>query len=176
MTKPKKIYILGTVGSGKSTLAKELAKKLKIKHYDLDDIFWVRKFNKKRKEKDRQKKFKHLCDKKEWIIEGVYSTSIDYGIKKANLVVLLKISKKTLLWRITKRSFKREKQKKLGKLGYKQGFKNYLGLLKATKNYYKKDFDRGYIKHRELTEKYSSKFIEIKNNRDLKNLLKKHKK
>ncbi len=59
----KRIFILGNMGSGKSTLAKKISKKLNISHYDLDDIFWSRKFNKKRNYKLRDKKFRELCDK-----------------------------------------------------------------------------------------------------------------
>jgi len=47
---PQKIFVLGTIGSGKSTFSKKLSLILKIKHYDLDDIFWTNKFNKKRSE------------------------------------------------------------------------------------------------------------------------------
>jgi adenylate kinase family enzyme len=165
----KRIFILGTVGSGKSTFAKKLSKILKIKHYDLDDVFWSRKFNKKRSEVNRDKEFKELCDKKEWIIEGVYSTWIDYGIKKSNLVVLLKIPKISLSWRITKRSLKREKQKKLGKKRYKQNFKDYLGLLKAVNNYYKKKFARGYYKHKELIDNHKVDFVVLKTNKQINN-------
>src|SRR4030043_112832 len=81
------------------------------------------------------KKFRELCDKNKWIIEGAYATWIEYGIKKADLVVLLEISRKSLLWRITKRSIKREKQKNLGKERYQQSFKDYIQLIKATLKY-----------------------------------------
>ncbi len=167
--KPKRIFIIGTIGSGKSTLAKKLSSILKIKHYDLDDVFWTNKFNKKRSEKARDTKFKNLCNKKEWIIEGVYSTWIEYGIKKADLVVLLKIPKTSLFWRITKRSLKREKQKQLGKKRYNQNFKDYIGLLKAMNRYYNKNFDRGYYKHKELIDKNKVKFVILKTNKDIDN-------
>jgi adenylate kinase family enzyme len=167
MKHPKKIFILGTIGSGKSTLAKQVSEKLKIKHYDLDDVFWTRKFNEKRREKDRDKKFRKLCDKRKWIIEGVYSTWIEYGIKKAEMVLLLKIPKRSLWWRITKRTLKKEKSKRFGEKRYKENFKDYLGLLKAANKYYKKKFTRGYYRHKELIDKHKVEFIILKNNKQV---------
>ena len=58
-----RIYIIGTVASGKSFLAGKLSKILKIKHYDLDDIFWGSKFDEKREEKERNRLFRNLCKK-----------------------------------------------------------------------------------------------------------------
>jgi len=170
--KLKKIFILGNIGSGKSTLAKRLCSILKIKHYDLDNLFWTNKFNKKRSEKVRDEKFKELCNKKEWIIEGVYSTWIEYGIKKADLVVLLKISKKDLLWRITKRSIKKEEEKKLEIERYTQNFSDYLQLIKATLKYYVRKDGRGYLKHKELIEKNKVDFIILKTSKEINNFLK----
>jgi len=43
-----KIFILGSSGSGKTFLANLLSKKLNIPSYDLDDIFWYKKYTKKR--------------------------------------------------------------------------------------------------------------------------------
>ncbi|MBS3144559.1 AAA family ATPase, partial [Candidatus Woesearchaeota archaeon] len=40
----KRIYILGCSGSGKTSVAQELARKLHIQHYDLDDLFWKKKY------------------------------------------------------------------------------------------------------------------------------------
>jgi len=171
MKTPNKIFILGTMGSGKSTLAKELSKKLKIKSYDLDDIFWTKKFNRKRSEKMRNKMFKGLCNKDEWIIEGAYSTWIKYGIKKSDVVVLFKIPVKSLLWRITKRSIKREKQKNLGKERYQQNFKDYIDLIKATLKYYKRKDGKGFHQHKELIGKHKVNFVILKNNREVNKFL-----
>ena len=40
--KINRFYIIGPEGSGKSTLARIISKKLKIEHYDLDDLVWSR--------------------------------------------------------------------------------------------------------------------------------------
>ncbi len=168
----KRIFILGTVGSGKSTLARNLSGKLKIKHYDLDDIFWTSKFNKKRSEKERAKSLSNLIKKDEWIIEGVYADWIEQGIKRSNFVILLKIPSHTLFYRITKRTIKREKSKLKGEARYKENFKDYLNLIKAAFRYNRDTNPKhGYSKHKELIDRHKVGYIIIRNNQELKELL-----
>jgi adenylate kinase family enzyme len=69
----KRIFILGTTGTGKTHLAYLLSKKLKIKKYSLDDVYWKRKYDIKRTEKERDKELKKITKNKRWIIEGIYS-------------------------------------------------------------------------------------------------------
>jgi adenylate kinase family enzyme len=167
----KRIFVLGTVGSGKSTLAKKLSEILEIKSYDLDDIFWSNKFNKKRNEKLRDKKFLQIINKKSWIIEGVYGDWIESGIKKSDLVIILKIPFIKLGYRITKRTLLREKSKLKGNNVYKDNIKDYFNLLKAAKNYYKKSHKRGYFKHKELIDKHKINFIELKSTKEINKFL-----
>jgi len=169
--KINKVYILGTVASGKTTLAKELSKKLKIKHYDLDNIYWL-KFGKKRDEKERDKLFRKLCNKDKWILEGAYYSWIDYGIKKADLVILLKLPRAVLLWRVTKRVLKKEKSKLMGEDRYKENFADYYKYLRAIIHYYDKKYTKGYYKHKELIDKYKVDFISLKNNKQIKKFMK----
>ncbi|MBU4501999.1 MAG: AAA family ATPase [Nanoarchaeota archaeon] len=169
----ERIYVLGTCGSGKSYLARELSEILGIKHYDLDDIFWERKFGKKRDKKERLKLFRKLCNKKKWIVEGAYSVWIDYGIKKSDLVIVLDTKIPVSLWRIIKRTIKREKSKKLGKDRYNESWQDLIGLIKAVLKYKKKKgYGRGYHKQREIIKKHNAEFIHIKNKRQLKCFLK----
>lgn len=170
--RPKRIFILGTVGSGKSTLARKLSEKLKIKHYDLDDIFWTSKFNKKRSGKERARRLSNLIKKDRWIVEGVYADWIEKGIKRSNLVILLKVPFNVLFYRITKRTINKEKSKLKGEARYKENFKDYLGLVKAAFRY---NIDinpkHGYSKHKELVGKHKVSFVVIRNNRELNKLL-----
>jgi adenylate kinase family enzyme len=157
----KKIFILGTVGSGKSTLANQLSEKLRINHYDLDDVFWENKFNKKRSEQEREKEFNKIINKDSWIIEGVYTAWIEEGIKKSDLVILLKVPLSTLASRITKRSIKNKGE----------SFKGYAGMLKAARNYYKKTHKRGYFKHKELVGKHNINFIMLRKGKEIKEFI-----
>lgn len=169
----ERIYIVGTVASGKSFLAKKLSSILKIKHYDLDDIFWGSKFDEKREEKERDRLFKNLCRKKKWIIEGAYSTWIDYGIKKSDMVILLDTRIHVVLWRVIMRTIKREKSRQKGSSRYQENWGDLIGLIKAVLKYKKKGgYDRGYYKHKEVIEKHKVNFIHIKNKKQMNKFLK----
>jgi adenylate kinase family enzyme len=60
----KKIYIIGISGSGKTYLSEKISEKLNIKKIDLDDIYFLEKYNKKRGLKECEdilaKKIKNL--------------------------------------------------------------------------------------------------------------------
>lgn len=168
---PNRIYIIGTVGSGKTSLANKLSNILKIKHYDLDNIFWKKQYNIKRDNQEREKLFNDLCNKKKWIIEGVYSSWIEEGIKKSDLIILLDIPLHTLFWRVTKRTITREKSKKFGKDKYKESLSGYLGLLKAIIRYKNKKHLTGYYKHKELIDKHKVNFVVLKNKKEVEEFL-----
>jgi len=68
--KPKKIYVLGHSRAGSTYLAEKLSKETKIKHYDLDDIRFIKKFTKSRTPAQRKKLVDNLLKKKEWILDG----------------------------------------------------------------------------------------------------------
>ena len=65
---PKRIYIIGSTGSGKTYLARKLSLLFGIKSYDLDDIYWIKKYYKKRDENVKQRMLERIYQKKEWII------------------------------------------------------------------------------------------------------------
>lgn len=166
-----RIYIIGTVGSGKSYLAKKLSEILNIKHYDLDDIFWAEKYNEKRNEKERNQLFRKLCNKKRWIIEGVYASWIEEGIKKSDEVILMDTPLHKLVWRLTKRQINREKSKKKGTKRYKESFIGCIGLIKKAIKYKNKNYPRGYYKHKELIGKHKIDFVCLKNKKQANDFL-----
>ncbi len=161
-----RIYILGTVGSGKSSLAKRLSAILGIKAYDLDDIYWKKGYGIKRGEAERTRRFTRLCNRKKWIIEGVYSAWIEEGIKRSDMVVLLDIPLHSLIWRITKRYLLREKSRKMGQQRYKGSFSDYVGLLRAVARYRKKSNKKGLYRHKEIIGKHKVDFICIRSKKE----------
>jgi len=166
----KRIFILGTVGSGKTSLARELSRKLNIEHYDLDDIFWTKKFNKKRNEKQRDKLLKNIICKKKWIIEGVYTDWIDEGIKKGDVIIILDIPFRSLFYRITKRTLKKEKSKQKGQEKYKENWRDFLGLIKAAKRY--KINSGAYYKHKKIIDKHKVNFVILRSKKQINKFLK----
>lgn len=157
-----RIYILGTVGSGKSSLTKKISSVLGIKAYDLDNIYWKKGYGIKRGEAERTRRFTRLCNRKKWIIEGVYSAWIETGIKKSDIVVLLDIPLHSLIWRITKRYLSKEKSRKMGEKRYKESFSDYVGLLRTVARYRKKSNKKGLYRHKEIIEKHNVNFVCIR--------------
>ncbi len=161
----KRIYILGPSGSGKSTIAKELSKELKIPNYDLDDIFWIKKPIKKRKESLFRPRLKKLIVKKKWIIEGVFHSWVKDAIKKSDLIILVDLSSKTLSWRLFKRYFKRKFSKiEVG------SFKDTIKLVKYSRLYGKKKSNL-YQYHQELIKGIKKPVITIQNKKQLNKFL-----
>lgn len=163
--KLNKIFIIGGPGSGKTYLAKKLSEKLKIKHYDLDNIFWKRKYDIKRDEKEKIRLINKILKTKKGIIEGVYTSEwIRKLYKKTDLVILLDIKLPRLIFRILKRLFKDKENKR--------NLKGTLGLIKFAKRYRSKKFDKGHQKHLELINKHKPNIIILKNKRQIKGFIK----
>ncbi len=153
----KRIHILGISGSGKSYLAKKLSSLLKINSFDLDDIFWLKKYTKKRAINSRKKKLKRLTSKRKWIIEGVYSTWVDDSISKADLVILLESSPNILSWRIFKRYILRGKNR--------ESLKDMYKLIKFARSYRKKEGH--YYKYKSLLNKNKVSYIYLRGKKDI---------
>jgi len=168
--KIRKIHIVGIYATGKSTLARKLARKLKIKAYELEDIKYIRKYDKVRSVKDRLKIVKQISRGKQWITEGPW---LDYAkdlYKEADLVIFLQLPKKTLYKRILIRHFKR----KFHRYKYKEhNLKSMLKHMKIVNQYF---HDPKYFltlkSHKDYMKKHAKKVITIKNNKDVRKLLK----
>ena len=118
MKKPNKVYILGTSGSGKSFLGRMLSKQLGITHYDKDDIYFLRKFDKKRSKAGMIKKVKELVKKRKWIFDGNGGISNKDLMKDADLVIWLQTSFRVRSYRILKRYLTRTGEHKEETLKY----------------------------------------------------------
>jgi adenylate kinase family enzyme len=164
--KYSKIYILGTSGSGKSTLANQISKILKIKTYDLDDIFWYKKYTKKRNIEKRREKLKQLIKgKRKWIIEGIYTDWSEEAIKKADLIIWISTPKHILSWRIFKRYLKRKGEKD-------ETLKDCINLIKYARGYKKHQSSSGYESHKKTIKNHKKEVVILKNNRQIKKFLK----
>jgi len=159
-----KIYIIGPEGSGKSTLAEILSKKLKIKHYDLDDVVWSHRYDIKRSHEARLKRMSSLIKRKKWIIEGIFGGWTEPIFKNADLVVMLNLDYHLIAKNLI-RNFLFGKSKGMEK--HKTKLSNLIKLLIHVKKYRTRDHPKSYSGHMELIKKYRVKLIEIKNNREL---------
>ena len=135
--KHRKIHIIGAPCSGKSFLAKKLAKKLKITHYNLNDIFWKpNSYSIKEDESIRNKNLKKIIKKEKWITEGVFLGWIGPCLKNADLIIFLKVNTLLRLWRAIRRYILRS----LGieKTNKHEGLKQFYKFLKYVLRYPKR--------------------------------------
>lgn len=100
----KKIAIIGNAGSGKSTLALQLSKITHLSVYHLDQYFWGPNWTHPDYEA-YSVIHSDLCDKDEWIIDGMNLRLLEYRVFCADMVIFLDIPRYVCFWRIFKRLF-----------------------------------------------------------------------
>lgn len=87
-----RIHIIGGSGSGKSCIAALLSDKLRIPHYDLDDIFWDHQSNEygvKAPEDERDRRLREIISFDSWIVEGVFRSWVEPSFAAADKFVVL---------------------------------------------------------------------------------------
>lgn len=160
----KKIYIIGPVASGKTTLARKLSKKLNIKMYELDKIVWDDARGVKRSDEEIALLFANILNKKSWIIEDVGRNKFREGIKVADIVYYINLSKICLYKRVILRWIKQ--MLKIEDSNYKQSLKT----LKDNLRWVNDD-----IKNKEVKINYckeNAKLFKILSKEDIKRLTK----
>jgi adenylate kinase family enzyme len=157
--KISRIHIIGDPASGKTYLAKLLSKKLKIKHYDLDDITH-RKDGSKRDKEERRKLLHKVCVEKRWIIEGAYTHSwISEALKKSNVIIWLDLP----IGLTALRLIKRESGRRL--LGRIENRGDFLTLFKYLLHY------KTHLEDARTLKPLAKKIIRIKTGAELKQLI-----
>jgi len=147
-----KIHIIGGPGSGKSYASKKLSDLLKIKYFDLDDLYYDNKaksYGQMTPEKIRGKKLKDILKEESWIIEGVYFYWLSSSFSDADHIIILTPNAFVRNFRIIKRFVKR----KLGLIKTKhESIRDFANLLRWSNQYEKddlvrlKEFIRGFDK------------------------------
>ena len=164
-----KIFIIGISGSGKTHLANKLSEKLKIKHFDLDDLYWEIKYSKKRDKQEIVKILNSILENEsDWVFEGIYNIWTENIRDKADLIIWLDLPKNLMTWRILKRWLKRRKESR-------ESLKEVLSLIKYQRSYkkYKEKFDGSfYESHKEFLKDFKNLII-VKNKKDLEKVYKK---
>jgi len=94
--------IIGCGGAGKSTLAQQLGKKLGIKVYHLDSLFWKPGWVPTDREEFIQMQ-KEMMNEDEWIIDGNYGGTMDLRLEQADTIIFLHYSTIRCLYGIVKR-------------------------------------------------------------------------
>ncbi len=156
LAKASRIYILGGPASGKTHLAKLLSEKLKIKHYDLDDITYEVKYSKRRNRDERKNILEKICANKSWIIEGSYAREwVRAAFSKNDVIIFLNFPISTIIARLVAREFGERRA----------SLYDFLILLKYALTY------RNYLKEDGLFEQYQSKITSVGSKGELDHLL-----
>lgn len=162
----KKIYIIGIVASGKTTMSKELSKKLLIPYYELDNVVYTKK-NNKRYKRTNEELFEVINDinmNNSWIFEGVYRESYKYILDYSDTIIFLDVPLYIRKIRILKRFIMQ--QFNLEKSEYKSDLKMLKMMFKWTK-----DFETNRCIFEKMLNEYSSKLVVISNKNELRKLL-----
>jgi len=106
----RKIHIIGAPGSGKTFCSIKLQELIKLRAYDLDQIFWQHNKNAyiRSSEELRSGKLNQVLSQESWIIEGVYYKWLADAFRDADLIVFLNPPVLLRQWRIFKRFLKRK--------------------------------------------------------------------
>ena len=158
-----KVLILGNIASGKTTLAKRLSDYYNIDYYELDKIVHDDSNNTKRDNNEQRKIISKILKNEDYIIEGMLRDNYDLIVPKVSSIIFLDYDIKVLRKRLRKRYL-------LQRIGlYKSDYKIDKELYKKLV-YYLDNYDKSFIN--DVMNKYPSKLIIIKNNKELRKLFK----
>lgn len=163
-----KIRIIGCSGSGKTYLSQKLVEKLRLSHFDLDNIYWDNSdaYGVKRVEGDRDNLLSNALNEPSWVIEGAYYKWCLNTFDQADIIVLLEPELKLCKSRIKKRFIKR-------KLGLEKGKKETLKSLKELLKWTDKFYSDNLLKIKEILNGYKTKVIVLKTEKEIDDFLEK---
>ena len=102
----KRVVVIGVTSSGKSTLAERLAKHFDLDFIELDALHWEPKWQEAPVEVFRARVEKAVLAEK-WAVAGNYHMVRDLIWPKAEAIIWLDYPFLTVLWQLTRRTFKR---------------------------------------------------------------------
>ncbi|MGF9888778.1 AAA family ATPase [Priestia megaterium] len=164
----KKIHIVGSVGSGKTTFARLLAHRLKLPHYELDNVMWERTQEgaKRRSEADRKKCLHHIAASKEWIIEGVHYTWVRESFDRSDLIIFLDTHYLKRVWFILRRYVLQKA--KIEKANYAPTFSIFIKMFQWNADFEKQS--KPEILHI-LRTSYNDKLIIVKKREEIEHFI-----
>lgn len=102
----RRIWIVGPTGSGKSTVARELAQRLRIRAYHLDEYYHLPGWH-SREPKDFTLTVKRITNRPAWIVDGNYGLVRRPFLSRADFIIWLDVPLRITLPRLIVRSLTR---------------------------------------------------------------------
>lgn len=163
-----RIVIFGRPGSGKSTFAFKLHQKTGIPVFHLDKIYFTSNWVKANYDEFLEKQ-KNIIKQEKWIIDGCSLQSLPMRYERADIVLFFNYPRLLCVWRLFKRIF--DKNPAIDDRADDCHELPSWTLLKYTWTF---EYRQNYrLKHmiEQLKNEYPAvKFIEIRNDRDLKKI------
>lgn len=106
----QRIMIVGSPGSGKSTLASKIAEITHLPLIRLDQINWLSDQQTLSRAAFDQQLAEILRRENQWIIDGNYNRTMEMRVKKADMVIWLKVPRIICIYRVIKRYLKNRGQ------------------------------------------------------------------
>jgi adenylate kinase family enzyme len=104
--------VFGPPGSGKNWFGERLSFKMRIRFYDTDDMAWKRRFTIKRSWDEKFAKLNETAKKDKWIIGTGATSYIELAVKRAELIIMLKVGFIRSTYRIIRRQILHSREEK----------------------------------------------------------------
>jgi adenylate kinase family enzyme len=148
----QRIIIIGNSGSGKTHLALKLSDHFGYPLIQLDRLFWEPGGFKIQRPKEMVcAEISHLCQNKNWIVEGVFGELAKEFIPNADFLVWLDLD-----WETCSQSLHRRGSESSKQLDPTSAEENFQKLLKWTEEYWQRDGLRSHQGHKLLFEQFST--------------------
>ena len=103
---PRRIAVVGVSGSGKTTLARQLAARLGLVHIELDALYWEPGWAPAQRAVFRERAAR-VFQGDAWVVDGNHPEVRDIIWSRADTAVWLDYSLPLVMWRLTRRTFRR---------------------------------------------------------------------
>jgi shikimate kinase len=103
---PRRIAVVGVSGSGKTTLARQLAARLGLAHVELDALYWEPGWAPAQRAIFRERATQ-VFRGDAWVVDGNHPEVRDIIWSRADMAVWLDYSLPLVMWRLTRRTFRR---------------------------------------------------------------------
>ncbi|TCL62700.1 adenylate kinase family enzyme [Rhizobium sp. BK251] len=84
-----RVFIMGNGGSGKTWLAQQLARRLQLPAFHLDDFHWLPNFVAERPREERDRLVARAADSSSWIMEGIYGSILRQVASRVTMLIWL---------------------------------------------------------------------------------------